>query len=149
MINLVCRIVEHGSHAYEETVALRDEILRRPLDLIFAPEALGAEWSDHHIACYALSDEGEDLVGCLILTPLSDTKVKMRQVAVVEHRQRSGIGRIIVEFSERFARDHGFTLMTLNARDTAIPFYTHIGYTTYGDEFTEVGIPHFAMQKKL
>jgi predicted GNAT family N-acyltransferase len=169
MINLDCRIVRHGSREYEETVALRDAILRRPLDLIFAPEALGAEWSDYHIACYAygdahsedssdslndnpsdsLNDNREELVGCLVLTPLTDGRIKMRQVAVAEHRQGTGIGRCIVEFSENFARSHGYTLMTLNARDTAIPFYTRLGYKTYSKEFTEVGIPHFAMQKQL
>jgi predicted GNAT family N-acyltransferase len=136
-------LVEHGSAAYEETVALRDDILRKPLDLNFTPEQLGAEGTDHHLACY----DGESLVGCLVLTPLGDGKLKMRQVAVAESAQRRGVGRAMVERSEEFAREHGFDEIVLNARETAVPFYLALGYDRIGDRFEEVGIPHWKMRK--
>jgi predicted GNAT family N-acyltransferase len=143
--HLTFRIVPHGSREYEETVALRDAILRRPLGLVFDPEQLGAEGSDVHLACYR---DGE-LVGCLILVPNDDGEVKMRQVAVRDDVQRSGVGRRLVTESERIARELGFDVMVLNARLNAVPFYEKLGYEPVGELFEEVTIPHRAMRKTL
>lgn len=145
MTTLTLRLVPHGSAEYEETVALRDEILRRPLGLRFTPESLGAETNDLHLACYL---EGT-LVGCLILTPAGPATVKMRQVAVAEQMQGKGIGRAMVKRSEEIALEHGFTEMVLNARDTAVPFYETLGYERIGEQFEEVTIPHWKMRKQL
>jgi len=143
--DFVLRLVDHGSAEYEETVALRDDILRRPLGLVFTPEQLGAEWSDFHVGCY----RSGALVGCLILTPLPGGELKMRQVAVAEHAQRQGVGGAMVRFSEEFAKRNGFREITMHARETAVPFYLLLGYETIGDRFEEVTIPHFKMHKTM
>jgi predicted GNAT family N-acyltransferase len=146
MATLTVRLVPHGSAEYEETVALRDDILRKPLGLQFTPELLGAESSDLHLACY---NESGMLVGCLILTPAGDGVVKMRQVAVAGEMQGEGIGRAMVERSEEIARERGFREMTLHARESAVPFYERLGYDRIGERFEEVTIPHWAMRKGL
>jgi predicted GNAT family N-acyltransferase len=144
-MSLSFHLLPHGSPAYEETVALRDDILRKPLGLTFTAEQLGAESSDMHLACY---DDGQ-LVGCLILTPADHGAVKMRQVAVAADRQGKGIGRAMVERSEEIAREHGFTEMVLHARETAVPFYEALGYDRVGERFEEVTIPHWKMRKGM
>jgi predicted GNAT family N-acyltransferase len=73
----------------------------------------------------------------------------MRQVAVNDKSQRSGIGSRLVAYSEEYAREHGYETMELNARQTAVPFYLRLGYEITGDPFTEVGLPHRKMQKRL
>jgi len=73
----------------------------------------------------------------------------MRQVAVRHDLQGKGIGRALVRESERLAIDRGFTVMTLNARLSALPFYERLGYTTVGPEFQEVTIPHRRMEKRM
>ena len=143
---MFCREILHGSSQYEESVALRDEVLRRPLGLTFSPEMLGSEASDFHLACY---DQEGDLLACLILTPEGSEEIRMRQVAVRPDLQGKGIGRRIVEFSEKFAIGEGFTLMTMHARETAVPFYERLGYERYGERFEEVTIPHWHMRKSL
>ena len=145
MNNLSFRLVPHGSPEYEETVALRDDILRRPLGLVFTPEQLGAEWRDMHLACY----EDGALLACLILTEVDPGTVKMRQVAVAEELQGRGVGRALVERSEEVARNHGFHTMVLNARESAVPFYERLGYERAGERFEEVSIPHWKMVKRL
>jgi len=142
---LDCRVVEHGSADYEATVALRYDVLRKPLGLEFSPEQLAAESSDVHCALW----EGSLLVGCLVLTPQIGGVVKMRQVAVRSDRQGEGLGRVLVEFCESEAKSRGFAQMVLNARDTAVPFYLRLGYELEGDPFIEVGIPHRKMRKTL
>ncbi|MCE2504682.1 MAG: GNAT family N-acetyltransferase [Chlorobi bacterium] len=136
----------HGSREYEETVALRDDVLRRPLGLIFSPEDLSAEVDDFHLTCY--DDEG-NLLGCLVLTIEGEQRVRMRQVAVRPDLQRSGIGTSLIQYSEGFALAHGFTQMTTHARHRAIPFYLRLGYVPYGEPFEEVTIPHRKLRKEL
>ena len=137
-------IVAFGSREYEATVALRREVLRRPLGLDFAPEQLAAEAGDVHFALF----EGEDAVACLILVPQADG-VKMRQVAVRGDRQGRGLGRRLVGLSEAWARERGLRTMVLHARESAVPFYEALGYGAEGEPFEEVGLPHRAMRKAL
>jgi ribosomal protein S18 acetylase RimI-like enzyme len=73
----------------------------------------------------------------------------MRQVAVAPGMQGQGIGRKLVEYAEEFARDGGFDLMLLHARETAVPFYEKLGYRRLGQRFEEVTLPHWAMVKEL
>lgn len=143
--DLDIRLIQHGSAEYEETVALRDAVLRRPLGLVFTPEVLGEESDQLHLACYR---DGR-LVGCLLLKPVDASIVKMRQVAVADDAQRLGVGTAMVEASERLARELGFRTMELNARLSAVPFYERLAYAPVGDMFEEVTIPHMKMAKDL
>jgi predicted GNAT family N-acyltransferase len=47
------------------------------------------------------------------------------------------------------AKEHGFTKLVMHARDTAIGFYSKCGYRVVGNEFYEVGLKHFVMEKEL
>src|SRR5690348_3196872 len=105
----------HGSAEYEATVSLRRRVLREPLGLDFTRAELAAEAADYHL----VANEDGALAACLILVPLESGAIKMRQVAVEPALQGRGIGRELVRFAEDFARERGFTRMTLNARTSA------------------------------
>jgi ribosomal protein S18 acetylase RimI-like enzyme len=137
--------IAYGTDAYHATLALRYQILREPLGLKFSEEDLAREHGDFHLACH----ENGQLVACLVLSPQSPADVKMRQVAVAPHAQRKGIGRALSLFAEEFGRQHGFSRITLHARLTAVAFYEKLGYERIGEEFEEVTIRHWAMQKQL
>ncbi|MCC6458961.1 MAG: GNAT family N-acetyltransferase [Saprospiraceae bacterium] len=139
--------IEFGTPAFDEAVALRYEILRRPLGLEYTPEQLAEEYDQHHLAAY--HDTSGRLLGYLNLTPLNDAEVKMRQVAVATAAQGQGVGAALVRASEVLARQLGFSKITLHARETALSFYLRLGYTQLGEQFEEVGIPHFKMEKFL
>ena len=141
----MCSEVAFGSAAYETTLTLRNEVLRKPLGLDLKNEDLSREHSDHHLVC---EDKGE-IVACLVLVTISSNELKMRQVAVAPHAQSRGVGRALVQFAEDFARDRGFSKITLHARATAIPFYEKAGYERVGELFQENTIPHLKMQKHL
>ncbi len=140
----ICEIA-HGSPEYWATVDLRDSILRKPLGLAFSAEELDAEKNSHHVACYL----GEKLVGCLVLCPLEEGDVRMRQVAVVTELQGQGIGKALVDYSEALACKAGYRRMVLHARESAVAFYEKLGYARLGGRFEEVTIPHWAMEKRL
>ena len=138
-------LIEHGSGEYEETVALRDEVLRKPLGLSYDPAELAGEKDSFHLA---LRKENE-LVACLVLKPLDERCIKMRQLAVRESSQGKGCGRELVNYAESFVRERGYAEIVLHARETARGFYWKLGYVAEGDFFTEVGLPHLLMRKML
>ena len=136
---------DHDSPEYWATVDLRSSILRKPIDLQYLPGELEDEKNARHIVCY----RGDNLVGCLMLSPREGGDIQMRQVAVVPELQRQGIGRALVEYSEAWARNVGYRRMILHARETAVAFYESLGYSRVGDRFVEVTIHHWAMEKRL
>ncbi len=138
--------VEFATPQYDETVRLRDKILRKPLGLEFYAKDLAKEYVDFHLACYA---EDHTLLACLVLKHLSKDEIKMRQVAVDDTLQGKGIGTEIVKASERFAKQKGYKKIVLNARDVAVPFYLKMDYQKIGKPFTEVTIKHYKMEKTL
>ncbi len=143
---LIKSIIEFGTPEYHESIVLRDAILRKPLKMEFTEEQLSNEYDSFHIGIY---DKNLVLIGCLVLKPLSDNQIKMRQVAVSLEHQSKGVGKELVKFSEVFAKSKGFTLMELHARDTACPFYDKLAYNRIGDSFEEVGINHYRYEKTL
>jgi N-acetylglutamate synthase-like GNAT family acetyltransferase len=143
------RIIEYGSCDYQDMVALRDAVLRKPLGLIFTPAYLQQEINDCLIGCYTLENDLEKLAGCCVLTPLDEKTVQLRQMAVRPELQGKGIGRDIIAFAEKEARRNGFETLVMHARKTATGFYEKLGYEIHGNEFSEVGIPHYEMKKKL
>ena len=139
------RELNYYSDDYRKELELRDEVLRKPLGMSLYNDNLEGDKSDTHIGAFL----GERLVGVLILTRLSDTDVKMRQVAVTESMQSQKVGSKMVRFAEDYAREKGYKSMVLNARKTAVSFYEKQGYSTISDEFLEINIPHYKMQKQI
>lgn len=141
------RLIAHNCPQYWAAVALRDEVLRRPLGLQYSPEQLAAEHNQHHFATY---NQSGSLVSCLILQD-TDKKLhlKMRQVAVLPALQRHGVGKQMVLDAEQWALQNGYTHIECHARDTAVPFYRHLGYHTIAEPFVEVGITHYLMEKEI
>lgn len=145
METISVRRIEYGTTEYQKELSLRDRILRKSIGFAFTPEFLEADKTDIHFGAFL----GEEILGCLLLHPKSERELKMRQVAVDTERQGLGIGRKLVEVSEIYAKEHGYELILLNARDTAVKFYLALGYEIVGDPFTEVGIPHRLMKKNV
>lgn len=124
---------------------LREEVLRRPLGLSLKDEDLSGEVQEITLAAL----EGEEVIGCVLLKPLADGWIKLRQMAVAEKMQGRNIGRALVRAAERIALEKGYIRIELHARDVAAGFYRKLGYRQEGEMFTEVNIPHLKMVKEL
>lgn len=77
------------------------------------------------------------------------TTVRLRQMAVINDLQGKGIGKALMQFAENLARDRGYKKISMHARKNATGFYEKMGYVKVGNEFEEITIPHYLMQKKL
>ena len=75
--------------------------------------------------------------------------VRLRQMAVLNDLQGKGIGRALMNFAENIARDRGYKIIRMHARNNAVGFYEKVGYKIKGDEFIEITIPHYVMEKEL
>lgn len=139
------RQIDHDSFEYHQMVSLRNEILRIPLGLLLNREELEKEKDDILIGAF----DDRDILGCCILTKMDKQSVRLRQMAVVNNSQGMGIGASLMNYAENVARDRGFTIMLMHARETAVGFYEKLGYKTEGDRFTEVNVPHYLMLKML
>jgi predicted GNAT family N-acyltransferase len=138
-------MIDHGTKEYLQMVHLRNEILRKPLGLTFDEAELEKEKEDILIGAF----EDDRLLGCCLLSPMDTSAIRLRQMAVPNNMQGKGIGRALMIFAENIARDQGYKRLSMHARKTAIGFYEKLGYAVSGDEFTEVTIPHYVMEKSL
>ncbi|SFQ50993.1 GNAT family N-acetyltransferase [Parafilimonas terrae] len=142
---MAIKVIDHGSDDYKQMIALRQLLLRKPLGLNFSDDELAEEESDILIGCF---DE-DKLEGCCLLTESAPGVLRLRQMAVISGLQGKGVGRAILQFAENIARDRGYKKMVMHARKTATGFYEKLGYTIMSEEFIEVSIPHYLMEKDL
>lgn len=142
---MALKILEHGSAEYYQMVNLRDAVLRRPLGLSFNPEELEGEKENIMIGAF----EDDDILGCCMLVAENKEVIRLRQMAVLNDLQGKGIGRAIMNFAENIARDRGYKILSMHARKNAQGFYEKMGYKVASDEFMEVTIPHYVMEKEL
>ena len=145
LAGMALKIIDHGTKEYQQMVKLRDDILRKPLGLTFEADELENEKNNLLIGAF----EDDDMLGCCMLFEENSGVVKLRQMAVLNALQGKGIGRALMQFAENLARDHGYKVLTMHARKNAVGFYEKMGYRVKGEEFQEVSIPHYEMEKEL
>jgi predicted GNAT family N-acyltransferase len=142
---MALKIIDHGSDEYKLMVKLRDDILRKPLGLKFTPEELESEKNNMLIGAF----DDDVMLGCCMLVEENPEVVRLRQMAVLNDLQGKGIGRALMNFAENLARDRGYKTISMHARHNVTGFYEKMGYKKSGDQFIEVTIPHYEMEKQL
>lgn len=132
---------------FEAYYLLRYETLRKPWD-----KPLGSEKDEqenesiHLMAC----DEYRNILGvCRVQFNFSD-EAQLRYMAVKEGTQGLGIGKKLIEFAERKAREKSAEKIILQSREIAIGFYEKCGYTIVEKSYLMWDqIQHYLMEKKL
>lgn len=139
---------------YTQETALRERVLLSKAGFDFASFASAYPYEDqaeHFVAITIDSHAGdpvERVLGTALLIPNHPEAGtgKVTQVAVDAQRQGEGIGRrLMVTIESRAFGELGLTEVYCHAQNTAMPFYTRVGWATDGDEFVEAGIPHHRM----
>lgn len=142
---MALKILDYGSPEYRQMLKLRDDILRKPLGLDFTEGELEEEKDNMLIGAF----EDDDILGCCMLVEETPQVVRLRQMAVLNDLQGKGIGRALMNFAENIARDRGYKVLSMHARKNALGFYEKMGYKVASEEFKEVTIPHYVMEKQL
>jgi predicted GNAT family N-acyltransferase len=109
------------------------------------PEEL--EWDQDDERAYHVLATAEDG------TPIGTGRLKLDchvgRMAVLQKWRRRGVGSAILQALLALAQKEGCTIVELHAQTHAIPFYEVHGFTAYGPEFDEAGIPHRKMKLEL
>jgi predicted GNAT family N-acyltransferase len=71
------------------------------------------------------------------------------RLAVRLETRGSGLGVDLVHAIEARAAERGLRLVALSAQTHALGFYERLGYTAYGPEFDDAGLPHRWMSRTL
>jgi predicted GNAT family N-acyltransferase len=139
------KVIKYNTPEYAQAVALREEILRKPLGIGFTDEEIAAEKDWIHIAAY----QNSKLCATAALVYENSALAKICRVAVLAELQGKGIGIEIMRYTESYAAQQGFKEIYLHARDTSVPFYIKNQYIAEGDWFYEDTVPHKKLRKFL
>ena len=145
MENIIVSHITSSSLRYPEVWELREEILRKPLGLSLKNEDLSRDETN----VIFIAEHNGRIIGCVFLEPKDKHEAQLRAMAVYNEWQGKGIGKLLVEALEKYALQHGFNKIILHARKVVLGFYKSMEYMQVGDEFTEVGIAHYHMEKIL
>ena len=140
-----CRLISYGSLEYQQSCQLRHEVLRLPLGLSLSENDTDDEDKQYHFGIF----DRQNLLGCVIVKPLSINTIKIRQMAIIPSMQNLGLGRTLLQFAENYCWKNGYTTLTLHARFYAMDFYLKQGYQICSEEFMEIGLPHVKMHKTV
>ncbi len=137
--------IVHSDKRYKEALALRQLILRDPLNMKYTEKELEHD----KIMIYFGYDDNGEILGVVGLEKLSPIKAQLRQMAVHDKLQGKGVGRQLVRFLEDYCRKEGMKEIQLDARYPARGFYAKLGYSEFGEIYEKIGIDHIDMKKML
>ncbi len=141
------RLIQHGTDAYDASLKLRHQILRVPLGMDLydgSYDDLSQESRYYHFGAF---DEDGELISSVIGIPTATHEIRIKQMVVAEDHQNKGVGRRLFMAFEAYLLNLGFQLFILHARLSTHGFYLNLGYEIIGEEFEEVGLPHYKMSK--
>jgi GNAT superfamily N-acetyltransferase len=141
--DIALREVAYGSEGYKALLAIRDDVLRKPIGMRLRDKDIASDRAEFHLAAF----DGDKAVGCVVLKPLGKEAIQLRQMAVVDSHQRQNIGARLVGYAEAFARQKGFSVVETRAWRTARGFYEKLGYQSRESEFADEHT--LKMQKSL
>lgn len=145
MSDIIIKLIDANSPEYQGVWQVREHMLRKPLGMSLRNENI--DWDREALIFAALHNEL--VIGCVLLTRIDEQTAKLRAMAVCDAWQGKGVGRLLVNALEETALQNGYKKIALHARKVALDFYKKLDYAIIGNEFTEVGIPHYKMEKEL
>lgn len=136
----------------EDTYVVRHKVLRKGRSIetcAFEGDTLA---KTYHLGGYL----GNKLVAVASFYEVSNKEytfnnaVQLRGMAVLENYHSNGYGQTLLKFGETLAKEKKYDILWMNARVSALEFYTKQGYQKVGTifEIPLVG-DHFVLYKKI
>ena len=129
----------------KDTYMVRHPVLRNGLPIETCAFDRDEDNDTLHLGAYT----DKKLIGVLTLLP-NASDVQLRGMAVLPEMQKLGIGYQLILEAEKRVIQMGISLLWMNARLIAVPFYEHCGYQKQGVKFRlPYGGDHYKMIKQL
>ncbi|MFW2373514.1 MAG: GNAT family N-acetyltransferase [Gammaproteobacteria bacterium] len=125
---------------------LRWKILRKPWG-----EPEGSEQDEHEGSSYhVMVKEGDKVIGVARLQNIAPAVAQVRYMGIDDNYQGKGIGRLMMQHIEAYARDSNIDELFLHARENALGFYTTLGYKQLEKSYLLFNsIQHYKMNKRI
>lgn len=148
MLRQKIQIIEPQSlQEFEAYYLVRYNVLRKPWNQPMGSEKDNQEAESIHAMAV---NENNEVLGVCRLQYNSKTEAQLRFMGIVEEAQGLGIGRLLIDYMELKAKNHGTTTMILQARENAVDFYKKCGYSVKEKTFLLWNIiQHYLMTKEL
>lgn len=139
-----CIIATEQKHFYDQV------FVRKQVFIIEQQVPIEEEFDEYdRVAVQFVVYDGEKAVGAGRFRILNG-QGKIERVCVLKDYRKKGVGRLIIESIEQYARENtDVSTIILNGQISAQPFYERLGYQAYGDIFLDANIEHRAMKKLL
>ncbi len=98
-----------------------------PVELEFSVDVPGKEADT-----ILLVEDHKPLAGCRITYPAEKT-AKIGRVCVIREKQKSGVGRTMIEEAEHWIAENGAEHIVISSQDRAAGFYQKVGYVLNPD----------------
>lgn len=134
------------SNVYLDALKIRQTVFVKEQKV---PESLEIDENEARTIHFVLYEETDQPMATLRLLPVNKKKIKVQRMAVLKEFRQQGLGRVLMEAAEQFAKEQGFETLVLGAQLTALPFYESLNYQKDGDEFLDAGMPHMNMYKRI
>jgi predicted GNAT family N-acyltransferase len=135
--------------AYEaakpEIQSIRQIVFQQEQDVDPALDFDGLDDSAAHIVAYV----DNQAVATARIRQLSDRTLKLERMAVLAAHRGKGIGQQMVKLAIAEGDRQKAPQVKLNAQIQAKAFYEKLGFSAYGEEFEDAGIPHIEMRLKM
>lgn len=112
------------------------------------PQHLELDEFDEKAAHFIVQD-GDQTIAAARLREFAPAVGKIERVCVIKEYRGKRLGILTMEHIEKYALQHSFKKLKLNAQVYAISFYEKLGYTVTSPEFLDAHIPHRAMEKEI
>lgn len=109
---------------YPRERALRWEMIHKPLGLPPGAEICPEDEQGWHL----IALEKKEVIGCILFSPLSETKGKIIQLAVAELHNHQGFARKLLHHLEGYLFDKGFKELECSVKKDNLEFYEKLGF---------------------
>ena len=130
-----------GDRGLEDAYAIRREVFVQEQNVSETDEYDGTDGACVHLVAY--ENNAPVATGRIMIT---NGDYVIGRVAVIKTHRGQQLGRGIMQALINACCAMGSERQVLHAQTHARGFYEKLGFTPYGQEFDEAGIPHIAME---
>lgn len=141
-MSVICRPLDREEFAAALAIRLQVFVDEQKVPLEEERDAL--DDTAQHFGCF-VSDQ---MVATARVLSEGDS-ARIGRMAVLKEYRGTGLGRSLIETMVEYCRTQGFPQIQLSAQTHALEFYAKCGFTAYGSEYLDAGIPHRSMVRKL
>lgn len=138
-------IVRWDSQTYREAIILRNELLKASAGQPYMTASPISEINDIHLVV----KRNGVTVGTLLMHPCSSNCIQIKQVAIHPDYQGRSLGKRLIMYAEKVARNFNFSIIFLTGRKQAWGFYEKMGYCDLMDAYHENGLTLKVFKKEL